>query len=219
MPHSPDTYLRQLAALLPRGRLFSELGPNLTSALESAAEEFARVDTRADDAYAEQEPGTATETLDQWEGLYGLPSDGTTEQRRQRAAARRYKRSRCRPIDYRERLSGILGLPPADLPVIEFFNGTPAVTSDQREHYRFCVYRDPYLSGTYSVADAQALVDDYSQSHVRGRIIESLAAKCDDPYSLTDRDPLGGSTLYIPAGALALHGGFLVTGAGGFLEI
>jgi hypothetical protein len=65
---------------------------------------------------------------------------------------------------------------------------------DDREIYRFFVYRDPALPGTYDIEGAQALVDDISPSQTAGYVVESIDFLCDDPYSLCDRDLLGALT-------------------------
>jgi hypothetical protein len=61
----------------------------------------------------------------------------------------------------------------------------------RREIFRFFIYRDPALPGTYYLESAQALVDAIKPSHTQGHVIESVNFLCDDPHSLCDRDLLG----------------------------
>ena len=71
---SADAYLRQLQALLPPGRAFTrEPGAHLTQLLAALAEEFARVDSRADALMNELDPQTTSEMLEDWERVFGLP--------------------------------------------------------------------------------------------------------------------------------------------------
>ena len=83
-------YKKQLASLLPPGRLWDALQTDGTMAdklLSALAEEFARVDFRASDLMAEIDPRRALELLPEWEAWAGLPevctgSLATIEQRR-----------------------------------------------------------------------------------------------------------------------------------------
>jgi uncharacterized protein YmfQ (DUF2313 family) len=69
-----DDFLAQMQALLPPGKAWSrESASIITKALEGFAPEFARVQTRADQALVEANPLTADEMLDEWEYLLGLP--------------------------------------------------------------------------------------------------------------------------------------------------
>jgi uncharacterized protein YmfQ (DUF2313 family) len=83
-------YARQLRQLLPPGRLWNlEPDSNLSKLMLSIAEELARVDARGLVLIEESDPRTATETLDEWERMLGLPDEdvlevpSTTEARRQ----------------------------------------------------------------------------------------------------------------------------------------
>jgi hypothetical protein len=62
---------------------------------------------------------------------------------------------------------------------------------DEREIYRFFIYRDPTLPGTYYLESAQQLLDEMEHSNTLGQVIESVNFLCDDQYSLCDRDLLG----------------------------
>jgi hypothetical protein len=72
--------------------------------------------------------------------------------------------------------------------IIERTHAMAAAMGDDREHYRFFVYRDPALPGTYYLDAAQALVDDINRSTCKGHVIESINFLCDDPHSLCDRE-------------------------------
>jgi len=86
-----DDYLSQLQALLPQGPAWPrEPAALLTRLLDSFAEEFARIDARADQLIKEADPRTTYELLADWERVAGLPGtcallagiDLTVEQRR-----------------------------------------------------------------------------------------------------------------------------------------
>lgn len=67
-------YLEQLQALMPRGdALTRELGTDLSNLLLSLADEFARVDARAEKLLEEIDPRTTTELIAEWERVTGLP--------------------------------------------------------------------------------------------------------------------------------------------------
>lgn len=72
-------YARQLAQLLPPGKLWNLEPDSVTSkTLLALAAEFARVDGRAADLVNETDPRTALETLDDWERVLGLPDSCLT---------------------------------------------------------------------------------------------------------------------------------------------
>lgn len=87
---TPTEYKNQLQALLPPGRLWDALRANGSMAddlLAALAEEFARIDVRAEDLFRELDPRTASELLPEWEAWAGLPdvctgSLATLQQRR-----------------------------------------------------------------------------------------------------------------------------------------
>ena len=69
-------YKQQYKALLPPGRLWDSLrreGSVADDFWAAQAEEFARVDQRAEDLLAEANPYTAFEMLPDWEEWAGLP--------------------------------------------------------------------------------------------------------------------------------------------------
>lgn len=69
-----DDYLSQLQALLPQGPAWPrEPAALLTRLLDAFADEFARVDARADQLIDEADPRTTYELLADWERVAGLP--------------------------------------------------------------------------------------------------------------------------------------------------
>lgn len=91
-------YARQLAQLMPRGRLFRLDSDSVFAKLFLAiGEELARIDVRGEDLLREWSPATATdaECLGDWERVLGLPDPyllfpPETEAGRQEAAAAKY---------------------------------------------------------------------------------------------------------------------------------
>lgn len=63
--------------------------------------------------------------------------------------------------------------------------------NNEREIFYGFVHCDPYDSGEYNLKKAQAILDRIKQAHTFIRIGESDCFRCDDPYSLTERDILG----------------------------
>jgi uncharacterized protein YmfQ (DUF2313 family) len=88
-PAASERYARQLKQLLPRGALWN-LAPGswLSNLLLAIADEFARIDARAETLIDEWDPRTALETLADWERVLGLPSIGDTAARQLAAASR-----------------------------------------------------------------------------------------------------------------------------------
>jgi uncharacterized protein YmfQ (DUF2313 family) len=90
-----DDYTAQLVALLPPGRAWpGHDSAILVALLRAWADEFARVDGRAEDLMEEADPRTTAELLDEWEAMAGLPDPCwppavlTDAQRRTRLAAK-----------------------------------------------------------------------------------------------------------------------------------
>ncbi|WP_251976707.1 YmfQ family protein [Salinicola avicenniae] len=74
MAMNAESYREQLAALLPQGAVWPRDGDaRLSTLLVALAQEFARVDRRADDVIRESDPRRALELLEDWERNYGLP--------------------------------------------------------------------------------------------------------------------------------------------------
>lgn len=79
-PEKIAKYRELLTDLLPSGRLWDVINqPTLSDLLESIAVELARVDGRVADALFEADPRQATELLEDWERLVGLPDECTPE--------------------------------------------------------------------------------------------------------------------------------------------
>ncbi len=181
-----------LAKLLPPGRLWRMVGEStLVKLLHGCADELARLDARVDDLFDEADPSTADELLPEYERELGLASDGTTAERQARVVARVVARQRYRPVDFQTALAPLLGQLPADVVVLERTHADAVALGDEREIFRFFIYRDPTLPGSYYVDSAQAIVDQIKPSHTVGHVIESVSFLCDDPHSLCDRDLLG----------------------------
>lgn len=88
-------FTRTLLALLPKGPVWSRaLGTKLEALAQGAATEFGRVNDRAADMLAEQDPRTCDETIEDWERVAGLPDPcvdtqpSTLDERRAAVAAR-----------------------------------------------------------------------------------------------------------------------------------
>jgi len=80
MAHSALNYKEMLKSLLPRGRaLTREIDSWLDQLLYAYAEEFARVDSRADDFLLEAYSSTTNELIAEHEADYGIKWDGTTQ--------------------------------------------------------------------------------------------------------------------------------------------
>jgi hypothetical protein len=187
-----SAYARMMTALLPPGRVWRVTAQSLLSKLLAAsADELGRVDARAADLLDESDPSTAVELLPEYERELGLDSSGTTAERQARVVARRIARQRYRPVDFQNALAALLGLDPADVEVIETSHADALAIGDVREIYRFYIFRDPALGGTWYVDSAQDLVDTIKPSHTIGHVIESDNALYDDPFSLYDRDIFG----------------------------
>lgn len=74
MGMSGTDYLSQLQALLPKGPAWPrEPAALLTRLLDAFADEFARIDARADQLIDEADPRTTYELLADWERVAGLP--------------------------------------------------------------------------------------------------------------------------------------------------
>lgn len=187
-----DAYARIQKTLLPPGRLWSLIPTSfLTRIFLGSGDELARVSGRSADLVEEGDIRTTTELITENESELALPSTGTLQERRDRAEALRIQRQRFRPSDVKVAVAPYLALDVADIDLIETSNAAAVASGDEKEVYRFFVYRDPALAGTPDIAAAQVELDRISHSHTQGHIIESIDFLCDDPESLTDRDLLG----------------------------
>jgi len=188
-----DAYARMLVALLPQGRLWRLLpgGSLLYALLLASADELARVDGRAADLLNEADPTTAVELLPEYERDFALTAAASIAERQGKVVARRVARQQYRPVDFQVALAPLLAQDPAAVVVLERSRAFVTSIADDREIFRFFIYRDPTLPGPYFLASAQALVDTMKPSHTVGHVIESLAAKYGDPHSLYGRDLMG----------------------------
>lgn len=186
-----DAYQRMLAALLPPGRAWRLVAGLLPPLLLGCGDELGRLDARAGFLLEEADPTTADELLPEYERELALEAQGTTAERRARVVARLVARQRIRPADFQLALALLLGQLAADVVVLERTHAMASAMGDDREIFRFFVYRDPGLPGTYDIEGAQALIDQIAPSHTAGYAIESVDLCCDDAYSLCDRDLLG----------------------------
>lgn len=184
-------YAQMLLQLLPDGRLWRRVGSLLERLLLGSADELARLDARAADLLRESDPRTAVELLPEYERELGLDGSGPLAERQANVVARLIRRQRFRPADFRDALAALLAQDAADVVVLERTAAFAASISDPREIFRFFIYRDPTLPGTYFLSSAQTLVDEMKPSHTIGTVIESIDALYDDPFTLYDRDLLG----------------------------
>lgn len=75
-----ERYKQLLIKLLPKGRLWKPAEqPVFSKVLESAAQELCRVDDRVKQMFLEIDPRATDESLDQWEGVLGLPDECTPD--------------------------------------------------------------------------------------------------------------------------------------------
>lgn len=214
----PNPYARMMFSLLPPGKAWRpERDSLLYKLLAACADELGRIDTRVTDLLNEADPSTCNELLPEYErelGIVVVPPptvsagfDGgafdsgafdsgsatieTTAERRAAVVARRVARQRYRPVDFQTALAPLLGQVAANVVVIETSHASALAMGDVREIYRFFIYRNPALTGTYYVTSAQALVDAIKPSHTVGHVIESIAFIAGDPRSICGRDLLG----------------------------
>ncbi len=192
-PVPTGKYGRALAALLPPGRLWRLIpgASTITALLAGCADELERVEQRALDLLRESDPRTASQLLPEFERELALAEAPTLEERRARVVAQVIREQGFRPVDFQTALAPLLGLDPGDIVVIERSRAFVITLGDDREIYRFFIFRDPGLPGTYFLASAQELVTAMAPSHTIGTVIESISMLCDDPFSLTDRDLMG----------------------------
>jgi hypothetical protein len=73
-----EKYLKSVQSLLPGGPAFTrDADAKITKLLKGLATELGRVDGRAVDLLDESDPRTASETLADWERVYGITTDTT----------------------------------------------------------------------------------------------------------------------------------------------
>lgn len=186
-----ESYARQMKALLPPGRLWRMVASVLADFFLACAQELERIDGRVQDILFESDPRTTNELLPDWENEYGLAASGSIDERRARIVALQLLNQKVRPVDYQQVLAPLLLQDPEDVVIIETSRAQAIALANDREIYRFFVYRDPGLPGTADIAAAQALLDSIEHSYTKGHVIQSLSFLCDDAHSLCDRDRLG----------------------------
>jgi len=186
-----EAWARAMQQLLPPGRLWRRGAGTLYGTFLAAGDELERLSQRAADLVEEADPRVTTELISDFESMLGLDGTGTIAERRARVVGRLVTRQRRRPADYKQFMSEILGLSSDDVEVVEITAAEAAAAADAALKYQYYVYRDPNLAGSYDLDDAQALLTEADPAVKNGIVVESLLFKADDPYSLTDRDPLG----------------------------
>lgn len=184
-------YSRMMIGLLPPGRVWRLFGSALSTLFDACSDELWRLEARVAALLEESDPPTVYELLPEYERELDLESDGTDDERRARVVARLIARQRYRPVDFQNALAPLLGQDAVDVDVIEISRADAIAMDDDREIYRFFVYRNPALPGTYQLEAAQALVDAIKPTHTKGHVIESIAMIVDDPFSIVDRDIVG----------------------------
>lgn len=193
----PDNaaYARMMALMFPPGRIRTDATSNIYRVFRGASDELVRVGGRILDLFRERDPAQTVELLPEFEEMLDLVAEGTETERRNRVIAALLRRPRFRPEDFRVALAPLLGMAADDIPVIETSRALTVLVGDDREIYRWFIYRDPTLPNAYDLDSAQTLADSMSPTHTKVYLIESIAAECDDPYSLCDRDLLGGDAV------------------------
>lgn len=185
-------YERMLSALLPPGKVWRlDAASVLYKLLLGSSDELARVDQRVADLLNEADPSTAVELLPDYERELDLVAAATNAERQANIVALLVRRQRFRPVDFQTALATLLAQAPSAVVVLERSAAFAASLGDAREIFRFFVYRNPALPGTYFIASAQAQIDRMKPSHTAGYAIESVSFLCEDPFSLCDRDLLG----------------------------
>lgn len=189
-PATSSAYARMLTAFLPPGKLWRLVSSVLSKLFLGCADELGRLDARVGDMLNEADPSTATELLAEYERELDLDAAATIEERRARIVALLLRRQRFRPVDFQAALAALLAQDAAAVVIIERTRAQVIAIGDDREIFRFFVYRDPTLPGTYFLASAQDVIDKMKPSHTVGQVIESINFTVDDPRSIVDRDRL-----------------------------
>jgi hypothetical protein len=186
-----EAYAQAQLLLLPPGRLFKRIGSLLLDAFTGAGDELERISGRIGDMIRESVAENASELIEEYEADLGLDGTGTTAERVEKIVARLVARQGFRPVDLQEALAGLLGLDPAQVEIIEISSTEAAGMDDPTQIYKYYVFRDPALGGSYDLEAAQELLESIEHSHTDGFLIESDDFLTDDAESLTDRDILG----------------------------
>lgn len=186
-----EAYARVQKKLLPPGRWRTDESSVLHRVFLAVGDELVRIGGRLAAAVRETVPTEASDLIPEYESELGLPGTGADEERVALIVSRYTEHGRYRPVDYQNALAPLLGLDPGDVEVIEISRADAIAMDDDQEKYRFFVFRDPDLGGSWDVDAAQAELDAMKKTTTRGHVIESKTFTCDDPYSLCDRDLLG----------------------------
>lgn len=80
----------------------------------------------------------------------------------------------------------------ADITQLNSFQLIVSNDVDSSQIYNFFAYRDPTLSGTPDLVEAQRLFRRTALAHMNSKVIESTAFVVGDEHSLVGRDPVGG---------------------------
>lgn len=81
MAMSVEQYQAALLALLPKGDAWpTDLDSDMAKLMHGIAEEFARIDARAEDQLRESHPSSAAEMFEEWEHQYALPLPCITDE-------------------------------------------------------------------------------------------------------------------------------------------
>ncbi len=188
---SAEAYARMQKLLLPPGKVWKLIPASILSKVFLAAgDELERVDGRGQTLIDESDPRTAVEMLAEYERVLDLPSTGTDAERQARIVALLISRRRFRPVDFQEALAPIFGLDVSDVVVIETSRADAIAQANDTYIYRFYVYRNPALAGTWNIVDAQNQIEAMQPAHTEGKAIESIRFTCNDPMSLVNRDLL-----------------------------
>lgn len=122
-----------IAALLPRGPLWSLLNAGTLGMVKGLAGEALRFHNRLVELMLEAYPATTTELLDEWESDYGLPfgadAPTTTADRQAALAGRVAARGGQDPHYYVALARAVLGDPEADVQVENWPYGKPFRTN------------------------------------------------------------------------------------------
>lgn len=187
-----EQYRAMMWSLLPPSRLWSFVNTKISTLFRGLAIELSRLDNRASDLVRESVPAESIELLDEYEKDLGITKPSSNaEERSALVVARLLVRQQYRPVDFQVALSQLLGVQAESVVVIERTRSFCISVADDREIYRFFIYRNPLTAGSYFLSSAQKVVDDLKPAHTIGHVIESVSMICDNQYSLCDRDLIG----------------------------
>jgi hypothetical protein len=138
------------------------------------------------------------ETLDVFlprvESMLGLPTDPalTREQRRDRIIAH-VNTHGARPADLRASVARLITTKnPDHVAIVERVLTDQTVVNVPENIFQFFVHVDPTVALPDDEAAINRLIDQQAHAHTQGQFIQSRAFRTNDPFSLTNRDILGG---------------------------